>query len=143
MNLPLEIIMFYGITFIILAFLISRKTKLLHSIAISLSTVIVASEFWEVPIFVAGFLGVAYWWPYPSLSFLLHHLNIIMLFMLLVYIAKIQLKEANPFWLVGLLINILMLVFYPVSSINIWQARTVGVFFFSLGVYFGSPLVRA
>jgi len=141
MNLPFELVVFYGVTFGVLTVLISRKTKLLFSVVTSLLIVLVASEFWELPIFVAGFLGVKYWWPYPSLSFVLHHLNITMLFIWLIYIAKIQLKEASSFWMVGLLINMLMLVFYPVSSINIWEARFVGVFFFSLGVYFGSPLV--
>jgi len=142
MVLPLEIIVFYGVAFIILAFLINRKTKLLHSVAISLSTVMVASEYWEVPIFVAGLLGVAYWWPYPSLSFVLHHLNIIMLFVWLIYIAKIKLREARSFWLVGLAFNTLVLLFYPVSAINIWYARVMGMFFFGLGVYFGSPLIN-
>jgi len=123
MILPFELIFFYGLAFALLTFLFSRKTQLLPSIIISLLIVLVASEFWELPIFVAGFLGVAYWWPYPSLPFLLHHLNIIMLFLWLIYIGKIQLRVSSRFWLFGLAFNTLVLLFYPVSAINIWYAR--------------------
>lgn len=143
MILPFELVVFYGVAFGLLTVLISRKAKLLFSVVTSLLIVLVASEFWELPIFVAGFLGVAYWWPYPSLPFLLHHINIVMLFIWLIYIAKIQLKEASNFWLFGLAFNTLALLFYPVSSFSIWGARVIGIFYFSLGVWFGSPLVRS
>jgi len=141
MKMPLEIIMFYSVAFIILVFLISRKTKVLRSVAISLSTVMVASEFWEIPIFVAGFLGVAYWFPYPSWVFLLHHLNIIMLFLWLVYIAKIEfLKLASHAWLIGLLFCTIMFFILPIP-LAIWSARLIGLFWFGLGVYFGSSIL--
>jgi hypothetical protein len=144
MHLPFELIFFYGLAFAILIFLFSRKMKLLPSIMISLLIVLVASEFWEIPIFISGFIGFRYRFPYPSLAFLLHHVYTAILFILLIYVAKIKLRVSGPFWLLGLTISTLLIFYLLIPSMRVivfWQARIIGTFFFGLGVYFGSSVL--
>ena len=127
MRLTLEIIMFYGVAFTVLTYIFSRKTRLVLSLVISMLIVMVASEYWEIPIFIFGFFG---WWgnfPYPSLPFILHHLNTIMLFIWLIYIAKIKISRGlTLFLLTGIVVNTILIFGFPNN--HLWVPRFIGIY---------------
>lgn len=142
MNLPIDIIVFYSVAFILLTYFFHKKTRLLISVAISMLIVLVASEYYEIPIFVAGFLGLSGNHPYPSLPFLLHHINTIMLFIWLICIAEVKLDFSQVFLMVfGILINTVLLFMNPSDPNRLWFARFVGIYVLSGVIFVGSSLV--
>jgi hypothetical protein len=123
---------------IIYSIWLNKSNNVFESGAVSLSTVLVASEYYEIPMFIAGFLGYAYWFPYPSLIFLLHHLNIIVLFIWLLKIGKVKVNlKFLALLSLGLIFNTFLLV--PEDNLfRLWTARISGLTFLFGGVYSNS-----
>ena len=143
-RLTLPIICFYGLSFAALSVTFYlKKFGLLLSLVVSMAVVLVASEFWEVPIFVAGLLGVAYWFPYPSLAFLLHHIYTFGIFACLLYISKARFSK-KEIGIVALCVcvNSLLLLPKPLFAWFVWVARIIGIVGLSWVVINGSSLVR-
>jgi len=144
-KLTASIIAFYGVWFVGLScFFYWRKMKPLLAFATSLAIVLVASEYYEVPIFIAGFLGVAYWFPYPSFAFILHHLFTIAIFTSLIYMNKLQISKGFVSLLaLGIICNSLLLLPTPRFLWSLWLARFIGMIALFGAVYNGSSLVRS
>lgn len=137
-----SILLFYLSFWCLLTLFFRKKWKLPISVLISMLIVLVASEYWELPIFIYGLLGVAYWWPYPSIFFLLHHIYITIIFVMLMYVMKIKLsKPIISILLYGIVLNAALLHPLLVSRTIGFVARTIGIIILSCVVYHGSSLV--
>lgn len=141
--IPFELALFYGCWLLFLTFRFYLNSKRLSlSFATSLGVVLVASEYWELPIFAAGFLGVAYWWPYPSFAFLLNHILVFGAFLSLLITHKPKMRKLIPSLTLGIFINsLLILPWHNVSPIHGWIGRFVGITVLSCVFLYGSSLV--
>lgn len=143
-QIPAELTLFYGCWLIFLTsmFYVNSKRPA-YSFALGLGLVLVASEYWELPIFLAGFFGVAYWWPYPTFTFLLHHILVSAIFATLIVVRKPKMRMLTLILAIGFLVNCLLLLpwYGNVRPFHGWIARFVGIILLSGGFLYGAALV--
>jgi len=118
------LIIFYASAIIILASLFYLKTKFkTYSFFVSFLVVLVGSEYYEIPNAIAGYLGMFnYGFPY-----VLHHINIIWFFIVLVLITRIKFTKKNVLMLaLGPVMTCPLLFFHP-WPYTTYLARTIGL----------------
>ena len=85
--LNVEIISFYLISgLLILAAFYYCSAQLLRSVVFSILIIFVSSEFWEIPIFLMGYLGV----PGYGFPHVVHHILIIVMAAILIRLSKFK-----------------------------------------------------
>jgi hypothetical protein len=123
--LPLKFFMFYlGMGVIVWFLFVGLNGKKLYSLMLSLGVIFVSSEFWEIPVFVRGYLGTPGYlfpcWP--------HHLMIIVMAVLLFGLANIKFTK----WKVGVLclppLLTYMLMLLEVDNVVYFLARSYAIF---------------
>lgn len=140
--IPLSILVFYGLFGCLAYYSFHHRFSRWIALLTTIQVVFVSSEFWEIPIFVSGFLGLAYWWPYPSLAFILHHIYVCIIFASLVYIHRLTKNIRFYSWLLlGIILNWMLLIPSVSSEGVMWMTRAFGFFILWSGVYDGSTLV--
>lgn len=140
--IPLNILIFYLAAGSLAFFTYYKRFGRWIALLTTILVVYIASEFWELPIFISGFLGIAYWFPYPSLAFILHHIYVFIMFALLLYIHRLTRNSRFYGWLIlGIILNWMLLVPAVSSPGVMWLTRVFGFFILWSGVYDGSSLV--
>lgn len=144
MKLTPAIILFYAVSgLIVMGLFYKRSRQKIFSFLVSTLVILVASEYYEIPIFIAGLIGVAYWFPYPSLPFFLHHVNTIVLFIWLLVFTRP--KMSFDFFAIlglGIIFNIFLLL--PGSPVLfLYIARIIGIMCICGVIYLESTVLRS
>jgi len=115
----LQLFTFYGVVSVILVFFFFRvfrnplKTKLLSrvlfSFYLSLSVILISSEFWEIPIFAVQYVILHRY----SLLQIMNHMNILAVAILLVYFCKPKFSKLS--WLILILNLIINAALFPTN----------------------------
>ena len=123
-NYSLSLLLFYGIAFTISAILIYVKTRSkLSAFLLSLLIILVGSEYYEIPIFVCGYLGVeGYGFPH-----ILHHVNTAVLFILLLGLSNTKPSKRNILVLISVPFLISPLLLWFRNSTTLYLARSIGL----------------
>ena len=143
-QIPIEILIFYAGWFSALLFIFYLYLKnVAKSLVMSIGLVIVGSEYWEFPTFAAGFLGLDWWWPYPTFYFVLHHIIVFATFILLLYLTKLKINRLVAPLGIGVICNAFLLLpsNNPTMQINGWIARNIGMIMLSGAFLLDSTLV--
>lgn len=123
-NYSLPLLVFYGVSFIVFSMLLYVKTRSkLSAFLLAFLIVLVGSEYYEIPIFVCGYLRVqGYGFPH-----VLHHINTAVLFVLLLALSRMKPSKRNIVVLssVPFLISPLLLWFR--NSTTLYLARCIGL----------------
>lgn len=136
-----ELLFFYSTMTLIYGILFSTKIKDKKKVAfLSLMTMFVAREFWEIPVFVAGYLGLMnHYFP-----MFFHHILVFIVFIVLVVYSKIKFTKSNVSLLLMTLLIISPFLFIPLRSIyGIYLARTIGISVFGAVFIDGTNLVNS
>ena len=133
-NYTLDIILFYGIIYfaaIITFWNINRN--LLYSVLVATLFTLVGSEYYEIPLFAAGYLGLK-----QGPTNVWHDIIKIMLFATLVYATRLYKKKGNIIlFALGPIITALLLLPHYCFSV-LYLAKALGFIFLSI-VTINSP----
>lgn len=123
-NYSFPLLLFYGLSFILFSIWLYAKTRSKSSaFLLSFLIVLVGSEYYEIPIFVCGYLGVqGYRFPH-----VLHHINTTILFVLLVALCNMKLSKGNILVLISVPFLIAPLLLWFRNSTTIYLARSIGL----------------
>lgn len=129
--ITLDLVAFYGIATILTFIAYNLK---LHdsktSIVYSLASTFIAREYWEIPIFTAGYFGINSF----QMPMFFHHLLVIIMFILLVGITKTQFTLPNIALLLITPVILTPILFYATwmrSAIIAYVGRIIGISIFN------------
>ena len=89
------LMLFYVIIATIFTLLLTIKTSsLIMGLALSLSIILIGSEYYEIPIFFCAYLQIL-GYPFPQVTSILNHILVALVFVILVWAAKIKLEWKN------------------------------------------------
>jgi len=123
-NYTLELILFYFVIGLIFALLLAIKTSnLLMGLTLSLSIILVGSEYYEAPIFCCSYLQI-FGYTFPKVLTILNHFLMIIIFVILASVAEIKATKKNALTLASgpFLTAIFIFGFH-----NIFLARIIGL----------------
>jgi hypothetical protein len=97
--------------------------QLLKSLTISILIIFINAEFWEIPIFLMGYLGA----PGYSFPHVLNHIIVGFMAALLILITKFKVNFTGFFILSGnLALNFMFLLFFP-GVVSAWILRALSL----------------
>jgi len=120
----IDIIFFYlAAGYLIWAAFYISSGQLLKSIVFTILIIFVGSEFWEIPIFLMGYLGVpGYWFPH-----VVHHVLISVMAALLIWLSKFKVNVWAGLILSGdLILNFVFLLIFP-GAVSSWILRSLSL----------------
>ena len=136
-----ELLFFYTSMTLIYGILFSTKIQDKKKVALlSLMTMFVAREYWEIPVFIAGYLGLMnHYFP-----MIFHHILVFIVFVILIFYSKIKFTKQKICLLSITLLIISPFLFIPLRSIyGIYLSRTIGISVFGAVFIDGTSMVDA
>ena len=129
-----EIACFYLLSGLVILFGIYYfSAQLLRSLTFSILIVFVSSEFWEIPIFLMGYLGA----PGYGFPHVLHHALISVMAAILIWFSNFKINLVAGLILCGdLALNFMFLLIFP-GVVSSWILRLLSLISLS-GVFFWS-----
>jgi ubiquinone/menaquinone biosynthesis C-methylase UbiE len=125
-NYTVELMLFYTIMGLVFTFLLSVKTSnLLMGLILSLSIILIGSEYWETPIFLFSYLQV-FGYQFPKLLSIINHFLMILIFAILASVAGINATKTNA---LALAIGPVLSGLFIYGLRNAYLARFTGLAF--------------
>jgi len=94
-NYTPELILFYASMGLVFAFLFTVKTSsLLTGLTLSLSIILLGSEYWETPIFFCSYLQL-FLYQFPGILTIINHFLMVLIFAILASIAQVKANKQN------------------------------------------------
>lgn len=133
------IILFYSLCCFSFFLLFYWKTKSVrNSLMVALLFIMVGSEYWELPIFIAAALGLFN----HTFSDTLHPLMALIWFIILIISAKIEFNSRTIILLfMAPIVNTFLLLPFTTWTMG-FVCRGIAMFCLGASVYYGSALVR-
>lgn len=123
-NYSWQLILFYFFAGFLFWGIFTRKTSsALLGLALSLSIVLIGSEYYEVPIFICSYLGL-FGYIFPTALSIINHVLVVIIFFIFISISKLKLTKGNVALLgSGPLLTTPFLIWLPL----LYAARTIGL----------------
>jgi len=123
-NYTLELMLFYIIIGTIFTLFLTIKTSsILMGLILSLSIILIGSEYYEIPIFFCAYLQI-FGYAFPQPLSILNHLLVALIFLILIRVAQIKPKRTN---IAALALGPFLTAILLFGVHNLFWARIVGL----------------